>query len=206
MEHEALAARLAGPCSQLGVSLAASSAQSLAGYVDLLLDWGARVNLTSARTAEELVDNHLADALAVAAWLPQEARRLLDVGAGAGLPGVVLAILRPELECTLLEPRERRWAFLREVRRSLGLANFTPMQERLESHVASSDFRPYDVAVSRATWPVPEWLERARRAVAPGGRVIALEGMEPVDLPPGAQRHPYRLARRVGAVITLDLP
>jgi 16S rRNA (guanine527-N7)-methyltransferase len=175
-------------------------------YVDLLLEWGARVNLTSARTAEEIVDDHVADAIAVAARIPEAARRLLDVGAGAGMPGVVLAILRPELSCTLLEPRERRWAFLREVRRRLGLEQLTLLQERLEEHVLREDFRLYDVAVSRATWPAPEWLARGLAVVGSGGRVIALEGRSTGDLPAGAQRHPYRLARRSGAVVTLDRP
>ena len=171
----------------------------------LLLDWAARINLTGARTAEEIVDDHLADALAVVSAVPARARSLIDVGSGAGLPGVVVSILRPELECTLLEPRAKRWAFLREVRRALGLEHLTPLQERLEAHVAHDDFVPYAVAVSRATWAPAEWLKRAVPLVEPGGRVIALEGQEESELPPEATRTPYQLARRAGSLVTLDL-
>lgn len=206
MEREALAERLAGPCRDFGVALECESAHALARYVDLLLEWGSRVNLTSARTAEEIVDDHLADALAVVSAVPTGASSLIDVGAGAGLPGVVVAILRPEVPCTLLEPRTRRWAFLREVRRTLGLHTLTPVQERLEDHVSREGFHPFAVAVSRATWPLPEWLERGAGLVEPGGRVIGLEGMGATELPPGAVRTPYRLARRAGAVVVLDLP
>ena len=204
MERGALAERLAGPCAELGVALDDPSAGALADYVELLLAWGARINLTSARTAEEIVDDHLADALQLVPALPPTARSLVDVGAGAGLPGVVLAVLRPEVSCTLLEPRGRRWSFLREVRRRLGLENLTPVQERLEDHVATADFAPYDVAVSRATWPLAEWLERARALVGAGGRILALEGADEQELPPGATRTRYQLARRRGSVIVLD--
>lgn len=206
MEREALAERLAGPCRDFGVALPDAAAGALARYVELLLDWGARVNLTSARTAEQIVDDHLADALPVVAAVPEGATSLVDVGAGAGLPGVVIAILRPGLVCTLLEPRSRRWAFLREVRRTLELEALTPVQERLEDHVSRGDFRRYGVAVSRATWPLAEWLERGSGLVEPGGRVIGLEGRGLVELPAGAVRRPYQLARRAGSVVTLDLP
>lgn len=205
MEREDLAGRLAGPCRDFGLTLSDAAAGALSEYVGLLLDWGARVNLTSAGTAEEIVDDHLADALAVAAAVPGSARSLLDVGSGAGLPGVVVAILRPNLDCTLLEPRSRRWAFLREVRRKLGLERLTPLQERLEDHVNRSDFELYSVAVSRATWPLEKWLELAVDLVEGGGRVIALEGRTRLHLPAKAVRRPYQLARRAGAVVTLDL-
>jgi 16S rRNA (guanine527-N7)-methyltransferase len=207
VEREVLAERLAGPCEGFGVALPEAAVGSLARYVELLLEWGARINLTSARTAEEIVDAHLADALGVIAAVPAHAASLIDVGSGAGLPGVVVSVLRPGIACTLLEPRSRRWAFLREVRRALALDNLTPVQERLEAHVVRPDFRPYAVAVSRATWPVAEWLQRASGLVEPGGRVIGLEGRGDAELPAGAVRRRYELALsgRAGAVVTLDL-
>ena len=101
-------------------------------YLDLLADWSARVNLTGARTPVERV------ALLVGEVLPAAplARpgRLLDVGSGNGSPGLVLALLRPELQVTLLEPRRRRWAFLREACRAAGRADVEVRRERHDEY------------------------------------------------------------------------
>src|SRR4029079_12504316 len=88
---------------------------ALVGYLDLLAEWSARVNLTGARSAEERVGLLVAPVLPARAWV--KGPRLLDVGSGNGSPGLVLGLLRPELELVLLEPRLKRWAFLREALR-----------------------------------------------------------------------------------------
>lgn len=194
-----LAERLEPFAAELGVGVPAEALQPLAVYVRLVLTWGQRTNLTGARTAEVIADEHVADALALLPWLPEAAFRLLDVGSGAGLPGLVLALLRPDAEVVLLEPRKKRQAFLAHAIRELGLRGRVQSRaERLEDHRAAT---PYDVAVSRATWPAAEWLERAAGAVRVGGRVIGLEGAERGPLPAGAQRHPYTLAGRARAVV-----
>jgi 16S rRNA (guanine527-N7)-methyltransferase len=102
----------------LSLGLAAEACGPLERYLDLLATWNARVNLTGARTARDRV-KLLVGSVAPAAPL-LEAGSLLDVGSGNGSPGLVLALLRPDLEVTLLEPRRRRWAFLREAARSAG--------------------------------------------------------------------------------------
>jgi 16S rRNA (guanine527-N7)-methyltransferase len=193
--------RLCDAAAAVRIALGDAEASRLARYAELLLAWGARINLTGARTAAELVDDHLADAFAVATAIPASAERLVDVGAGAGLPGIVLAILNPELECTLLEPRQKRWAFLQEARRELRIGNLSPLCVRLEEHLEAHDFRPYDVAVSRATWPVEEWLARGS-ALVDRGTVLALEGRNGGPLPKGALRTPYDLPFRAGAIVS----
>jgi 16S rRNA (guanine527-N7)-methyltransferase len=167
-------------------------------FVDHLLAWNRRINLTAARTADG-VREHVEDSLAVVPHIPADAVRLLDVGSGGGFPGLVVAIVRPALSVTLLEPVHKKRAFLASAARELGLGNVDARAERLEDHSG----RDYDVAVSRATWAVPDWLERAEPFVRPGGVILAMEGREQHALPAGAVRHPYALGDRTRAVIVL---
>lgn len=162
-------------------------------YLELLLKWNQRINLTGTRDARVIAMHHVLDSLAVAPHVPSRARRAIDVGSGAGLPGALVAIVRPELELTALEPIHKKHAFLSTVRRELALTNLRPVSERLEQHVQAPVFRAYDIAMSRATFSVPEWLERARPLVGAGGLILAMEGAERHALPPETTRHPYQL-------------
>ncbi len=212
MEHPAggstvsaawLEARLLPFARELGVALDPVGLEPLARYASLVLAWGERVNLTGARAPEAFADEHLADALALLPVLPAGPFRFVDVGSGAGLPGLALAILRPDAEGVLLEPRQKRRAFLLHAVRELGLGGrVAALPERLEAHRPES---PYDVAVSRATWPASEWLGLGLPLVRrPGGRVIGLEGRTAGALPAGATRRPYRLRDRSRALLILD--
>jgi 16S rRNA (guanine527-N7)-methyltransferase len=198
-----LSSRL-GPSAQAhGVALSRDCAGRLARYAQLLLAWNRRINLTGARSAEALVDDHLADALALVPRIPPGARRLVDVGAGAGLPGVILAVVCQGLDVTLLEPVQKKHAFLATVRRELGLEGLHPIRQRWQEHLSDEMFQAYDVAVSRATWPLSTWLEVGLRLVRSGGLVLGLEGREPISLPRAAIRFPYRLGARARAVVCL---
>jgi 16S rRNA (guanine527-N7)-methyltransferase len=197
--------RLAGPARELGVALGDAELELLARYAELLLDWGSRINLTGARTREALADDHLADALAMLPYLPGYPFRFVDVGSGAGLPGLVLAVLRADATGVLLEPTRKKHAFLSHAVRSLGLAGRVEARaERLEAHLAGGAAGTYDVAVSRATWPAADWIQRARPLVKPGGRVYGFEGATPGELPAGARRHPYRLGEKRRALVVLE--
>ena len=159
---------------------------TLVAYRDLLLRWNERVNLTAARTAAE-VDEHVADCLRLLPHLPERGR-LIDVGAGGGLPAVVIAIERPELAVTALEPTHKKHAFLRTAARELGLANLDAHAERWEDHAG----RDYDAATSRATFAIDRWLDIGATFVRPGGVVLGMEGSERLSpRPPGVTRHPY---------------
>lgn len=197
-----LEARLAPAAEALGVSIPATAFGPLAAYVALVLDWGARINLTGARTAEALADEHLADALALLRHLPAGPFRLIDVGSGAGLPGLVLALVRPDATVTLLEPTAKKHAFLAHAIRSLGLAGRASARaERLEAHLAAGGRGGYEVAVSRAVWPAAEWAPRGLPLLGPGGVLLGVEGAEPGPLPPGCERHPYSLASQRRSVL-----
>lgn len=196
---------LRSDAAALGVDLSDEAAAHFDKYLALLNRWSASVNLVGTRDPDEIARFHLADSLAILPHLGG-ARRVVDVGSGAGLPGAALAIARPDLEVTSLEPVHKKHAFLAAVRRELGLTGFTPLAERDEQHRGAAGFQPYDLAVSRATWAIPEWLERGVLLVRPGGRVLGMEGREQHDLPSGATRHPYQLGDRSRAIVVLDLP
>jgi 16S rRNA (guanine527-N7)-methyltransferase len=169
-------------------------------FAEELLRWNQRINLTAARTPDDAT-RHIRDCAALVEQVPADARRLVDVGSGGGLPAAVIALLRPDITVTALEPVHKKLAFLQHIRRVLA-PNLEPRAERLEDHVE----RGYDVATSRATFALPEWLARGRALVRPGGLVLGMEGADPIDLPAGATRHPYDLDDRTRAIIVLPVP
>jgi 16S rRNA (guanine527-N7)-methyltransferase len=174
-------------------------------YLEILLLWNKRINLTAVRTPEEIREKHFDDSLAVLPHIPADTRTLIDVGSGAGFPGAVIAIERPSLQVTLVESNHKKSAFLEALKREIPLPNVRVRSERVEVLRSAPGFDPFDVAVSRATWDLPEWLAIGRTLVRPGGLVIGMEGAETHDLPPGATRHPYRLGRATRAIITFHV-
>lgn len=161
---------LAGPARATGV------ADALARLLELVLAWKARTDLTAARSDAELIDLYLADALVLASGRElSSGRRWVDVGSGAGAPGLVLALFAPELELTLVEPKTRRVAFLRTAAGALGLGNVRV--ERARSDVLASG--GWDVACSRATLPPPEWLREGARLAREAVWVLLARGEAP---------------------------
>jgi len=158
----------------LGAHAPAASLARIAEYLDHLVRWNQKTDLTAARSAEELVDLSLADALVLASHgTPGSGagrgaagvQTWVDVGSGAGAPGLVLALLCPSLTVTLVEPRDKRVAFLRSVAGSLSISNVSVVRGRSDSLSPHA----WDVAVARATLPPPDWLREgvrlSRRAV-----------------------------------------
>jgi 16S rRNA (guanine527-N7)-methyltransferase len=133
---------------------------ALCQFLDLVVTWNARTNLTAARSADELVDLFLADALVLARSTdPESSDAWVDVGSGAGAPGLPLALLRPRLALTLLEPRQKRAAFLRTAVGELGCSRVAVRRERSDVSCGGA----FDVAMSRATLPPAEWLKEGSR-------------------------------------------
>lgn len=145
----------------------------LTAYAELLERWSTRINLTGARTAEERVRLLIAPTLVASrALLPGH---LLDVGSGNGSPGLVLAALHPMTAVTLLEPRVKRWAFLREAARAIGRPDIEVLRQRHEEYAG----RVADTLTVRA---LSLSLSGAARLVRPGGRLLVL-GLRPQDDP-----------------------
>jgi 16S rRNA (guanine(527)-N(7))-methyltransferase GidB len=144
-------------------------ADRIALYTQRLLEWNQRVNLTGARTVNDLLGEHLPDSFALARLVP-ETSDIVDIGSGGGLPAVPLALLRPDCRITLVEPRAKRVAFLNMVTRVCGCAHVKVVRARLEDLQGSR----FSIATSRATFPPEEWLELAPMLLDRGGRAIVL--------------------------------
>jgi 16S rRNA (guanine527-N7)-methyltransferase len=166
-----LAARLA---ESHGTQLQEEALTAIERWLLRLEEWNARMDLTSARTPEELVELMLGDAFVLAPRLPLRAS-VVDVGSGAGAPGLALALLRPDLEVTLVEPLGKRAGFLRTVIGDLDRADISIERARGEALVGT---RAWDVAVSRATLAPEAWLELGIRLVTRGGAVWVLLALE----------------------------
>lgn len=145
-------------------------------YVDILANRGIDWGLLGPRESDRLWDRHVLNSVAVADLVPAGST-VADVGSGAGLPGVPLAILRPDLQVTLIEPLLRRSEFLDGVVAELGLVDrVTVERTRAEEHQGS-----YDVVTSRALAPLPRLVRWCRPLTASGGAVLALKGVSAAD-------------------------
>lgn len=172
---------------------------ALSTWLDALVEWNAKIDLTAAKDAKALARLMLADAMMLAPHVAKGAR-VVDVGTGAGAPGLALAILRPDLKVTLAEPLGKRASFLRTVIGLLGRTDVTLVPKRGEA----VDKGAFDVAISRATLAPEEWLALGRSLVVPGGDiwVFLAEGEAPAGQkseiawtePPGKKRRLVRYA------------
>jgi len=190
------ARELKSAAAALGVALADAQVATLERYLDLLEKWNRVYNLTAIRERSRMVTHHLLDSLAV---LPHvRGPRVLDVGSGAGLPGIPIAIAGPALQVTLLDSNHKKSAFLTQAVAELPLANVQVVTERVESWQPEARF---DTIVSRAFAELGEFVALAGRLLAPQGVLAAMKGVHPFEeigrLPQG-----YRVER----VVRLSVP
>jgi 16S rRNA (guanine527-N7)-methyltransferase len=166
----------------LGIALEGRAGADLTRWLERLEEWNDRIDLTAARSREELVDLMLADALVLAAELPRDVG-VVDVGTGAGAPGLALALLRPDLRLTLVEPLGKRASFLRTVIGALGRTDVILERARGEAMAGRG---PWTTAISRATLPPGAWLELGTTLAGPGGVVWVLLAKDTAPHHPGA--------------------
>ncbi len=160
--------RLAGGLQALGVSLSDAQQQALLDYRDLLVKWNRAYNLTAVRDPGEMIQRHLLDSLSVLAHLDD--RDTLDVGTGAGLPGIPLAIARPDLRFVLLDSNGKKTRFVRHARRELGLSNVEVVNTRVEQYRNA----PSQI-ISRAFAALPDMLRALAPLITDGSRVLAMK-------------------------------
>lgn len=171
-----LAAKLAAGIAALGITVPADAQQRMLDYLALVAKWNKAYNLTAVREPEKMLTHHLLDSLAV---LPHvRGPRVLDVGTGAGLPGIPLALARPEWQLTLLDSSHKKTTFLRQAIIELKLGNVDVACARVETWPAP---QPFDTVVSRAFSELSEFLALAGRLCAKDGVMIAMKGVYPHD-------------------------
>ena len=176
------AAALRLDAAALGLALPDAAIERLLAYLALLRKWNAAYNLTSLRDAAQMRVHHLADCLAVMAPLRRQlgdrrALRLLDVGSGGGLPGVVLAIAEPAWDVSCVDTVGKKAAFIRQAAGELALPNLHALHARVESLPGL----PFDVIASRAFASLPDFVRLTRPLLAPGGVWLAMKGRRPDD-------------------------
>lgn len=161
---------------EMGLTVSASAQQKLLEYLALIHKWNKVHNLTAVREPEEMVTLHLLDSLAV---LPHiHAERLLDVGSGAGLPGIPLALCLPELQVTVLDSSHKKASFMRQAKAELGIVNLEVVCGRVEQ------FKPdelYDVIISRAFSDLNQFISLTRHLCKPNAHWLAMKGVHPYD-------------------------
>jgi 16S rRNA (guanine527-N7)-methyltransferase len=165
--------------TRLGLDLSDLVIAQLCTYLAELEKWNKRINLVSAAPRETLIETHFLDSLTLLPLVKNcPSPGLMDVGSGAGFPGLVLKIACPDLEVTLLEPRQKRTAFMRQVVRTLGLKGVAVLETRLEKDndnlAAWRNATP--MLTSRAFASINLFLDLAAPFCAPGGKVICMKG------------------------------
>lgn len=168
--------RLDAGVAALGLALPEGARDGLLAYVALLAKWNKAYNLTAVRDPVEMVIRHLLDALTVLPHLPPG--RVLDVGAGAGVPGIPLALARPSLELVLLDSSAKRTRFLLQAVAALGLDHATVVHSRVEDYRPGS---PFDVVIARAYAALDVLLGQVRPLLASGAAVLAMKGLFPEE-------------------------
>ena len=144
----------------MGSALPADAQARLLAYVHLLEKWNRTYNLTAVRAPEQMIPRHLLDSLAILPYL--QGQRVLDMGTGAGLPGIPLAMARPDLDFVLLDSNAKKTRFVTQACAELGLKNIEITQERVEKYQPA---RPFDTLVSRAFSTIADMLVADRKSV-----------------------------------------
>jgi 16S rRNA (guanine527-N7)-methyltransferase len=196
-DRNTLSQVLAEGIAEMGLEVSPAQQEKLMDYLALMFKWNAVYNLTSLRDPMQMVTHHLLDSLAAAPAFV-DAKNVLDVGAGGGLPGIVLATVRPDMKVSMIDTVHKKTAFLTQVKAELGLANVTVYTMRVEQLQVSDKF---DVITSRAFADLSDFVNWSSHLLAEGGRYIALKGVAPQE---EQQRLPE--AWRVTKVEPLQVP
>jgi 16S rRNA (guanine527-N7)-methyltransferase len=179
---------LAAGAQALGLGLSDQQCDALLAYQAMLIKWNQVYNLTAVRKPADMLTHHLLDSLAVLPALQRQLAgrpaRLLDVGSGGGLPGVVLAIMLPELEVTCVDTVGKKASFIRQVAGELKLRNLNAAHARVEA----LHLKPFDVITSRAFASLADFTRLTRHLLSDSGVWMAMKGKNPADeiadLPP----------------------
>lgn len=174
-DHIAVKAALSRGIQELQLDLSEQQITLLMDYLALLIKWNAVYNLTAVRDPAQMVVQHILDSLAVVAAF-DGVSNVLDVGAGGGLPGMVLAIARPQMQVAMIDTVHKKTAFLTQVKVELGLRNVTVHTGRVEQLQVAHQF---EVITSRAFAELSDFINWSGHLLAPGGRFIAMKGIHP---------------------------
>ena len=200
--------KLINGAEMLGVRLAEEQAEKLICYLKLLLEWNEKVNLTAISDPEEALTKHFLDSLSIfKTGLIRPGNKIIDVGTGAGFPGLVMKIAAPSLKVTLLDSLEKRLNFLRAVCSELGITDVSFVHMRAEDAGKDLSFREkYDIAAARAVANMSTLSEYLLPFVKTGGRCLALKGPLADEELEKAEKAVRLLGGRVENTINAEIP
>ena len=168
--------RLQRGLHEMGLELPSQAVEKLLNFLELLEKWNQAYNLTAVREPAQMVPRHLLDSLSVLPYL--QGPRVLDIGTGAGLPGIPLALARPDMAFTLLDSNAKKTRFATQALHELGLKNVVVVQERVEKFHPAEKF---DTLMARAFASIPDMLATSRHLCAPEGRFLVMKGVFPQE-------------------------
>ena len=197
--------RLAEKCSTWNIALTGHQLDQLDRYAELLVSYNQKVNLTAITGPEEIDDKHCLDSLLFASQ-PEVAGRMVDVGAGAGFPGIVTKIYKPDLALTLMEPTGKRVDFLRYACGELGLSGVEFAKERAEEAARKHWREQFDLASARAVAALPALAEYCLPLVRVGGVFLAMKGASAAEELAAAQGAIRKLGGRYKETRAFHLP
>ncbi len=161
---------------KLGINLSEIQLKQFYNYINLLIEWNEKINLTAITEPDEVILKHFVDSLTIAKYIP-DGTKIVDVGTGAGFPGIPLKIYRQDIEITLLDSLQKRINFLNEVIRELNLEKIETVHSRVEDFGKDKMYREkFDIATSRAVANLATLSEYLLPLVKVGGKVISMKG------------------------------
>jgi len=161
--------------SELDLDLSKEKINKLINYLNLLIKWNKAYNLTAVRDPLEMVNRHLIDSLSIVPYV--DAKRIIDVGSGPGLPGIPLAICYPEMDVTTLDSNGKKTRFQLQAKTELGLDNLTVINKRVEN----CDFEPFDQVISRAFASLEDMINWTHQLCKKDGVFLAMKGLYPEE-------------------------
>ena len=182
MDNQAFQERVREGATRLGVTLGANTLADFSRFAAELLRWNAKVNLTAITDWKEVAEKHMIDSLG--AWSELEgAQSVLDLGAGAGFPGLPLKLARPSWDITMVDAVAKKVAFIKQMVVTLGLhPGARALHLRVNGHADNEGLGRFDALVSRALMDLEPWMQLASNYVSPGGRVVAMMGQSPGEV------------------------
>ena len=195
-----------GYVEELGIKLSKEQAEMFFNYMNLLLEWNEKINLTAITEEKEVIVKHFVDSLTIAKYIPEGAS-LVDVGTGAGFPGIPLKIIREDLKITLLDSLQKRINFLDVVIKELNLENIETIHARVEEFGKNSKYREsFEVATSRAVANLSTLTEYLLPLVKVGGIVVCMKGSSIEEELETSKKAINVLGGKVSNVFEFDLP
>jgi 16S rRNA (guanine527-N7)-methyltransferase len=164
---------------ELGIELSPLQMEQFDLYQKELLQWNAKTNLISEKSAQEIVSRHFLDSLTALQFIDNHAARIIDIGSGAGFPGIPLKIACPDLQLYLMESNRKKVSFLKHIIRLLNFTETVVLHERAENLIKNNKWKDFfDVVISRAAFKLPEFLSLGAFFLTPQGTLIALKGRD----------------------------